>query len=159
MRTAIIFYSLDGNSALVTETIKSAINADVFEIKTRGSGEGTGIAKFFWCCGLMFKGKNVSIVPPALNIEEYELIILGTPVWAWAPAPPMLSFLNKTKIKGKKIALFCCHGGGMGKAFEKFKALLPGNTFTGEIDFKNAATDGRAALKQKIDEWVKKVIS
>ena len=69
--------------------------------------------------------------------------------------PVMISFLSWAKISGRKLALFCCHGGGIRKALEKFKAMLPGNTIVGEIDFVSPAKEGRDALKQKIDEWVK----
>ncbi len=66
----------------------------------------------------------------------------------------MVSFLSARQITGKKLALFCCHGGGKGKALEKLKALLPGNTILGETDFVNPAKKGRAALEEKITAWL-----
>ena len=156
MKTAVIYYSFAGNSALVAETIRAAAGADLFEIKIPDAKKRSGIAKIIWFCSQMMKGKKVPIEPLKADVNAYDLIILGTPVWAGAPAPAMLSFLDKTAIKGKKIALFCCHGGGKRKVFDKFKALLPENTVTGEIDFKDPAKDeNAAALKQKTDEWLK----
>ena len=155
MKTAVIYYSLDGNCALVAKTIKETLNADIFEIRTIDRKKRTGIAKLAWCGFQVITHKKPELEPLSIDINAYDLIILGTPVWAASPTPAILSFLDKTKITGKKIALFCCHGGGKGKLFDKFRALLPGNTFAGEIDFENAAKGDNAALKQKIGDWAK----
>jgi hypothetical protein len=66
----------------------------------------------------------------------------------------MVSFLSSTKISGKKIALFCSHGGGMGEVFNILKTLLPGNTFAGEIGFKYPAKKNSSTLNAKIEEWL-----
>ena len=157
MKTAVIYYSLDGNCALVAKTIKDTLDADIFEIRTVDRKKRRGIAKLAWGGFQVIMKKKPELEPLSIDINNYDLIILGTPVWAGSPTPAIVSFLDKTKITGKKIALFCCHGGGKGKAFDKFKALLPGNTIVGEIDFKNAAKWESAPLKEKIDEWAKKL--
>ena len=155
MKTAIIYYSYEGNCALVAETIKAVLGADVFEIKTVEDKKRTGFSKYFWGGRQVVMKKKPPIRPLGADVNAYDLIILGTPVWAGSPAPALVSFLGGTKITGKKVALFCCHDGGKGKALEKFKALLPGNTIAGEIDFKSPARGESDALKQKIGEWVK----
>jgi flavodoxin len=156
MKTAVIFYSYEGNTALIAELIKTAINADVFEIKTMDSKKRSGFFKIAWGVSqVLFKKKPV-LLPLSVNVNAYDLIILGTPVWASSPAPALVSFLDKTKINGKKIALYCCHGGGKGEIFSKLKALLPGNTFAGEIDFLNPAkNEDTVGIKQKIEQWLK----
>jgi len=155
MKTAVIYYSFEGNCALVANAIKDTLDADIFEIKTIDKKKRSGFAKYLWGGFQTIMRKKPELEPLSIDINAYDLIILGTPVWAASPTPAIFSFLSKTEIKGKKIALFCCHGGGKGKLFDKFKALLPGNTIAGEIDFENAAKRDNAALKQKIGEWVK----
>ena len=157
MKTAVIYYSFEGNSALVAEIIKDAAGADVFEIKTQNQKKRTGFSRIIWGGAQVVYRIKPRINPLQIDVNAYDLIILGTPVWAFSPSPAMVSFLDKTAIKGKKIALFCCHGGVMGKTFKKLRALLPGNTIVGEIDFLNAIKDSRAALEQKIKEWVKNI--
>jgi hypothetical protein len=66
----------------------------------------------------------------------------------------MVSFLSRTPLSGRKTAVFCCHAGGKGKALDKFKALLQGNTVAGEIDFNNPARGNTDELRKKIDAWV-----
>ena len=155
MKTAVIYYSFEGSCALVAKAVKDALNADIYEIKTIDKKKRTGFAKYLWGGFQTITRKKPALEPLSIDVNTYDLIILGTPVWAASPAPAMFAFLSKTTITGKKVALFCCHAGGKGKAFDKFKALLPGNTIVGEIDFQNAAREQNASLKQKIDEWVK----
>jgi len=155
MKTAVIYYSFEGNCALVAKSIKDALDADIFEVKTIDRKKRTGFAKYLWGGFQVITRKKPELEPLSIDVSAYDLIILGTPVWASSPAPAIVSLLDKTKITGKKIALFCCHAGGKGKIFDKFKALLPGNTIKAEIDFQNAAKEESAALKQRIDEWVK----
>ena len=155
MKTAVIYYSFEGNCALVAKAVKDALNADIFEIKTVDKKKRSGFAKYLWGGFQAITKRKPELEPLSVDINAYDLFILGTPVWAASPTPAILSFLDKTKITGKKIALFCCHGGGKGKLFDKLRALLPGNTIAGEIDFPNAARGESAALKQKIGEWVK----
>jgi flavodoxin len=158
MKTAVIYYSYNGNSAQVAEILKAELNADIFRIETLDSKKRKGLSLMFWGGGQVVMGKKPPLKPLSVDISAYDLVILGTPVWASSPTPALVSFLSKNSIAGKKIALFCCHAGGMDKALDKLKALLSGNTVIGEIDFKNVAKMDRGELKQKISEWVKILI-
>jgi flavodoxin len=140
---------------MVADILKSSLNAEVLEIKTQDEKKRFGPGKFFWALSLALSKKEPALKPCTVDIGNYDLIILGAPVWAGAPALMMASFLKQTKITGKKVALFCSHGGGAGKALERFKALLPGNTIAGEIDFRNPAKADRGELKLKIGAWAR----
>jgi flavodoxin len=155
MKTAIIYYSYEGNGVLVAEILKAELNADIFRIETLDSKKRKGFFLIAWGGSQVFLGKKPPLKPLSVDVSAYDLVIFGTPVWAASPAPAIASFLSKNSFTGKKIALFCCHGGGMGEASTKLKALLSGNTVIGEIDFKYPARMDSAELKQKISEWVK----
>jgi flavodoxin len=154
LKTAVIYYSFDGNCALVAEALKSRLNADVFAIRTVDERKRTGLAKYIWGGRQVFQHTKPELKPLKVDTGAYDLIILGAPVWAGSPAPAMVSFLSRPGFSGKKTALFCCHGGGKGKALDKFRALLQGNTVAGEIDFYNPARGNTEELRKKIDAWV-----
>jgi len=156
MKTAIIYYSLNGNCALIAEEIKAKLGAEIIRLHTKNEKERKGIAKFFYSFGLMFK-KYPPLLPYSFDSSAYDLLIIGAPVWAGSPASPVKTFIRDAAITGKKIALFVCHAGGMGKAIEKFKASLPGNDFTGEIDFQTPAKKDTGEAKQKAAEWAGKL--
>jgi flavodoxin len=154
LKLAVIYYSFDGNCALVAEAIKNRFNADVFAIKTVDEKKRTGLGKYIWGGRQVFQHTKPELKPLGVDMDAYDLIILGAPVWAGSPAPAMVSFLSRTPLSGRKTAVFCCHAGGKGKALEKFKALLQGNTIAGEIDFNNPTRGNTEELRKKIDAWV-----
>ena len=159
MKTLIAYFTYGGNTGMVAGLLKSALNADVHEIKLLNQRKRFGPGKFFWALSQVFGNKRPALKPHAVNINSYDLVILGTPVWAGFPSTPVFSFLDQTEIKGKKVALFCCHGGQPGQAMEKLKtAVGSGNTITGEIDFHNPAKSRTEELKKKVDDWVSTLI-
>ncbi|MCL2127024.1 MAG: flavodoxin [Treponema sp.] len=157
MKTAVVFYSLDGNCAFVAEELKNLLGADLFQIKTKDEKQRSFIGKMFWGAGMVLMKKKPPLKPYNFDPAAYDFIIIGAPVWAGAPAPPIETFLSGagllSGLAGKKIALFICHGEGPGKAMEKFKALLPGCTIAAEADFANPSKSSGEA-KKKIGEWV-----
>jgi multimeric flavodoxin WrbA len=115
-----------------------------------------GFMKILWGGGMVFKHKKPPLKPYTFDPSAYDLIIIGAPVWAGSPAPPIQTFLSETDISGKKIALFVCHGGGPGKAFAIFKALLSGNEIIAEADFLNPRKNS-GEIKRQIADWVKRL--
>ena len=154
MKAAVIYYSFEGNSALIADIIKSVLDADILEIKTVDTRKRKGFAKYLWGGWQVISRKKPELQPLSIDPLAYDLIVLGTPVWAGSPAPAITSFLSGTRFSGKKIALFCCHGGGKGRALEKVKDMLFGNAFPGEIDFLNPLRGNPADLRKKISDWV-----
>ncbi|GBU29603.1 hypothetical protein R84B8_03176 [Treponema sp. R8-4-B8] len=157
MKTAIIYYSLNGNCAFVAEEIKNNLNADVIQLHVRSEKKRWGPFNFLWCCGLMFSHNNPPLKPYTFDPSAYDLIILGVPVWASSPAAPIKTFITQTGITGKKIALFVCHAGGKGDSLEKFKALLPNNEIVEEADFISPAKTKSDKIKKQIAYWAKRL--
>ena len=151
MKKLIIFYSFEGNTKLIAENIAKAIDADILELKPEKEIKTKSFMKFFWGGKQAMMNEKPALLPFDINPEDYDLIFIGTPVWAWGPAPPFKTFFSTCNISNKKIALFCCHGGGKGKTIEKMKIALGQNDFIGQIDF-------RDPLKRKTEENVRKAV-
>ena len=155
MKTAVVYYSLDGNCALVAKKIKTQLNADLIRLQTQDEKKRSRIGKFFWGGGMVFMRKKPPLKPYTFDPSAYDLIVIGVPVWAGSPAPPVKTFLSEAGITGKKIALFVCHAGGQGNALRKFKALLAGNDIVAEMDFNNPAKGNYEEMEQQITDWAK----
>ena len=93
-----------------------------------------------------------------IDPQEYDVIFIGTPVWAWTFAPALRTFFSKYKIEGKNICLLCCHGGGSGKIFEKMEEKLGGNTILGKIKFKDPLKNEKEEDAQRAKEWARDII-
>jgi flavodoxin len=154
MKTAVVYYTLDGNCALVAQEIKTRMDADLIRLRTEDEKKRSRIGKFFWGGGMVFLNKKPPLKPYSFDASAYDLIIIGAPVWASSPAPPVKTFLSETGIKNKKVAVFVCHAGGKGDSLDKFKALLEGNEIAGAADFKEPYKGGEE-VKNQIADWVK----
>ena len=158
MKSLVLFYSFEGNTKLMAETIAETINADMLEIKPITEMQSKGFMKYVWGGGHALMKKKPSLQPLEKNPEDYDLIFIGTPVWAWTYAPPLNTFFSDHPLSGKKIALFCCHGGGKGKIFNKMRNSVLNNHVIGEIDFKEPKSKDTEnnCIKAKI--WAQNMI-
>jgi len=155
MKTTVVYYSLDGNCALIAEEIKSQLNAELISLHTKDEKKRSKIGNFFWGGGMVFFNKKPPLKPYKFNAAAYDLIIFGAPVWAGQPAPPVNTFISETGIKGKKAAVFICHGGGKGKALNKFKELLGESEVISETEFKEPSKCNIDEIRKQVEEWVK----
>jgi flavodoxin len=83
----------------------------------------------------------------------YDLWIIGTPVWAWRPAPPLLTFLKQNPPDNIQVAAFVTHQGSEGKSVEKLKSLCS----KGKVLTTNAfhtSEDHRENLAEEIKKWI-----
>ena len=122
MKTAIVFYSMGGNTALAAGRLAEALSADLIELRPKRAYPNKGFRKFFWGGKSAVMGDSPELEPYIFHAEEYGRIIFGFPVWAASIAPPIRTFLreNLSSLKDKEIAAFACQSGsGAEKALKK----------------------------------------
>lgn len=159
MKTIVIFYSLEGNTRLIAENLSKTINSDILELKAKKEMKTDKFSKYLWGGKqVMFKEKP-ELLPFDYNLDEYDLIIFGSPIWAGKCSPAFNTFFSNNKITNKKYALFNCNGGGKtDKFFEGFKSQLVGNEFLGEISFTDPLKKNKEENLTKAKDWVKEII-
>ena len=160
MKTIIVYYTFEGNCAIIAKMLESSINANkanakTLRIRTMADKKRKKAGGFLWGMSQMFFNRKPVLAPYDFNAADYDFIILGMPVWAGKPVPAMRTFLDKTKISGKKVALYCSYADEAGQTLETLKTLLAENTIVGEIGFKNPQKTDLDELQKKIDGWVK----
>ncbi|HTZ11583.1 MAG TPA: NAD(P)H-dependent oxidoreductase [Candidatus Margulisiibacteriota bacterium] len=114
MKSAVIYYSFSGNTRkvamILSEYLRRLGEVSVIELKAPGESNN-----FFTQAGKAFRHKREEIETVELDLAGYDLISLGTPVWAFGPAPAMNSCLDRCSgIKGKRVILFTTYGSGTG---------------------------------------------
>ncbi|MDG6224468.1 MAG: flavodoxin [Candidatus Thermoplasmatota archaeon] len=135
MKVLVVYYSSEGNTRLIARHMAKTVNADLLEIKPLKEAKRRGLAKFIVGGGQAMMNKRPEIQPPEKDFEDYDMIFIGTPVWAWTAAPPVISYLEKANIEGKRIALFSSNEGQNGTTFEKMRRYIPENEIVGEEEF------------------------
>jgi hypothetical protein len=69
--------------------------------------------------------KNLTKLKPAKKDPSgYDLVVVGTPVWAWNVSTPVRTYLTENKAKLKKVAFFCTQGGsGSERTFNEMQQI------------------------------------
>ena len=152
MTTAIVYYSMSGNTKYVADKIAERIEADIIRIDPVKAYPDKGAKKFIWGGKSAVMGEKPALLPYELNVEKYDRIILGTPVWASNFAPPIRTFIKENpNIRGKKLAVFTCFsGGGADKAIEKMKKYIGIEKFQAELILVDPKENVKAEDNEKI---------
>ncbi|MFA5358541.1 MAG: flavodoxin [Patescibacteria group bacterium] len=159
MKTLVIYYSLDGSTRLIAEAIASTVGADILELKPKKELNSKSPFKYLWGGRQVVMKIKPEILPLEKNPADYEMLFMGTPVWAWNYAPPLATFFAQNKFAGKKVALFCCNGGQKGKTFENMRKELAGNQILGEIEFFEPQKKDPQGSTAKASVWATEISS
>ena len=140
MKTAIVYYSMEGNTSWAAEKIAERIGAQCIRLVPVKAYPDSGFKKFLWGGKSAVMGECPALEPYAFNAADYDRIILGTPVWAGTFAPPLRTFLKEHagELAEKHLAAFaCCSGGKADKAIDNLEQA----SGVGEIALRLTLTD------------------
>lgn len=152
----IVFFSRTNTTKKVAEALAQKLGTDLEEIKSVKSFSGPiGYLR----AGREAMKKMAAEIKPAIkNPADYDLVILGTPIWGWIVSSPVRAYLEQNKDKIKNVAFFCTmSGSGDLQAFEEMadvakqkpKAVL--GLLTKEVVTNQA--------EEKINEFINKINS
>lgn len=149
-RILVIDYSRSGNTHKVAQAIAGACGADVEQIRDVTPRRG------LW--GWIRSGREAmraipaDIRPPRRDPATYDLVVLGSPVWAGHVSSPMRAYLGQRSGKLACVALFVTEGGSGGpKALAEMSALA-GLQPVATLELR--AKEMRGDLRSRIESFV-----
>ena len=159
MKTAIVYYSMSGNTKYVADKIAEKLGADIIRIEPVKAYPDEGAKKFIWGGKSAVMGEKPVLQPYEFSLEKYDRIILGTPVWASNFAPPIRTFIKENPdIREKKIAVFTCFsGGGADKAIDKMKKYIGIDGFEAELILVDPKESRKVEDDEKIDMFCQRL--
>jgi flavodoxin len=133
-RVAVIYFSRSGNTALMAQRIAQLQGAALYRLVA----PDYGIGLLGWARALLDARKHqATITPEAIDLQAYESIYLGSPIWLYSPAPPIWKFVEKNRFDGKRVVLFNTFNSEFGLEYIKtFEALVLAR---GAISFEHRA--------------------
>lgn len=154
MKGLVVFYSLEGHTKFIAETIAKELNCDLLELKPEKEFPKSKFRKYIWGGKSVVFNEKPKLKNEIPNLDKYDTVVIGTPIWASTYAPPINTFISQNKISGKNIAIFACHaGGGAKKCFDKLEGILKDNNIISCIDFNDANSESEK--RDKLKEWIK----
>ncbi len=128
MNALVVYYSRTGVTRKAAEAIGEALrnvgadNVQIEEITEPKSRKGA--------LGWLMAGRDATLKRPAAiqpikaDVGSFDVIVIGTPVWAFTCATPVRTFCQEHGREAKQVAFFCTMGGtGDKRALREMEAL------------------------------------
>lgn len=105
VKILVAYYSRTGITKKLANFLAEKLGAEIEEIKDTVNRAGA--------VGYMLAGRDAmqrkltKLEPLKLNPADFDLVIIGTPIWAWNMSAPIRTYITENKDKFKKVAFFC----------------------------------------------------
>jgi len=104
----VVFYSRSGTTRKIAEALAAELKCDVEEIVATDSRAGfIGIMRSLIEA---IRQRPAQIAATKREPSSYDLVMIGTPVWAWSISSPVRAFLMQNAQKLPQVAFFCTQG-------------------------------------------------
>lgn len=124
--TLVLYYSQTGTTKTVADELQKLLNADIDSIVAVDSYGYDYNATIDRWRKEREDSVKVAIKPLTKNINDYDTIFLGFPIWGGTFASPVATFLSDNSLEGKTIITFATFGsGGIENATKDMKTLQP----------------------------------
>ena len=154
----VVYFSATGTTKRIAETTAELLNADIFEILPQQPYTDEDLA--YYTNGRADREQSDPSARPAIsgsvkNMDEYDTIILGYPIWH-SQAPRIINtFLESYNFAGKTIIPFCTsHSSGIGSSDTDLHSLCSDRTSW--IKGKRFSSD---TSHSDVNEWLNSIDS
>ncbi len=113
MTDIVIYYSRTKNTKKVAEVIARKYNTEILEVSDKRKRNGIlGFIKGGY--DSLFE-KDTKIEYEKLDLNDYDTIFIGTPVWASKPTPAIVQFIKENEFSGTNCVTFATMMGSGGE--------------------------------------------
>lgn len=148
----IAYYSNSGNTEAVANAIHEKVGGDIFKIELKTSypnayRELTEVAKQQLNDGILVELKN-----KVENIEQYDIVFIGSPNWWGTISVPVRSFLSQHDLSNKRVIPFVTNGGG-----GKQNTINDLKTLCKDCNVEEDAWIGYGSTKIGLNKWINNI--
>ncbi|MEQ8444155.1 MAG: flavodoxin [Alphaproteobacteria bacterium] len=102
-RTLVVYFSRSGNTELMALEIAKDQQADVIRL----GADAYRLGLMGWINAMKdARGQDAAIAPSTVDLSEYDRVFIGSPIWLYSPAPPIMEFVSSNDFTAKDVILF-----------------------------------------------------
>lgn len=148
----IAYFSHTGNTRTVAGYIQELTGGDLFEIEAAQ----TYPTDYQQCVNRAQEEKNTDARPELAtlveNIDQYETIFIGYPIWWWIQPMLISSFIEAHDLRGKTIVPFCTYLSRHDDSFSLIAEKLPESNH-----LEGLAVTHAASARPDVESWLKRI--
>lgn len=154
-KTLIVYFSWGGNTRTVANHIHDLIGGDVVEVETVIPYPDSYEEVIQIAPGELESDYRPELKTKVENMDEYDTLIVGTPIWGGHLTPAMKSFLASYDLSGKAIAPFCTHGGsGTAQSVNDIRSVCPNSTILSSLAVYGSRAESSRA---DVERWLEQI--
>ncbi|MCC8189966.1 MAG: hypothetical protein LIP77_04910 [Planctomycetes bacterium] len=156
-KAIIIYYSLTNNTRTMAEFIRENTGFDMEEIELVTPYTAHYEELVDQTRDELERGYLPPLKPVKADLNSYDMILVGSPLWIYTLSLPVMSFLSEYDLSGKIVVPFCTRGTSpAGPLFAKVAKLCPNSRVLQGFDI----TRGRYhASLPALRQWISSVVS
>lgn len=151
MKTLVVFYSRSGTTKRVAQEVAKALNADIDELIDKKSRKG--FLGFLRAGYDATRGKTTEIEFEK-DPYDYDLVIVGTPIWNGRVTPAIRTYLLQNREKIKNAAFFSTCAGRPGKCLEQMEDLWGKKPILRKVLIRKRLDEGTEELAEELKKFV-----
>lgn len=159
-RMLVVYFSLTcGNTRRVAETLSSETGADLAEIRTTEPYGGSYEDIVDQGKDEVESGFLPEVEPLEADLDDYDVIALGSPTWWYTMAPAMRTFVESQDWAGREVIPFQTHGGWPGHLIDDVEGACAGAGFRDEmsVQFDSTGGDQMVTPEREVVAWARSI--
>ena len=151
----VVYFSYTGHTTMIVDKIKEKLDCDILKIETVEPYS----TDYDTVVNDEQNSERSNFLPEIkdinINLDNYDEIILGTPVWWFRPAPAIRSFLTKYDLTGKTVIPFATNAGWLGKTFIEIKNMCPNSNVKNNMNIVfESYSDNLVTSDKEIEQFI-----
>lgn len=143
----------EGNLQVMAQVIENTENADVFRITVQEPYDPVYDVMHDRAIEEIDNEEFPALTDSVENLEQYDIIYLGMPVWSGSLPRPVATFLAENDLSGKTIVPFGINlGSGFGNMINEIEELCPDATLV--EGFTISARTANDEVRTEFTQWL-----
>lgn len=155
MKILVTYYSKTGNTERVANELARRLSSDIEKIIDKKKRSGI--------LGYLFGGRDAmrkiltEIETPKNDPSQYDLVIVGMPVWGWNLVPAIRTYLTHNKEKIKNYAFFVTSGNTDAEKLTKYFQEIMEKEPLDLVGFSTSELKDEKIYEEKINSFIDRI--
>lgn len=158
MNKLVVYHSYTGHTKMIANMIKEKLNCDILELKPKIAFSSDYQSVVDEYQNNEKEKSTVEIEDINIDLNNYDEIIIGSPVWWYSVTPVIRSFLKENNLEGKTIVPFATNAGWLGRTFKEIKELCENSNVINEMNIEfESYSDNLVTSIDEINNWIDRI--